>query len=178
MQANQLSVKFFVADPARVDQTLLIPIFHRWIQEDRLPGRVLIDVADYRHVADGPGVVLIAHEAHYAMDSERGPLGLAVHRKRDEPGELADKVAEALEDALVACRALADEPSHPIEFRTDRVRVIVMSREFAPSTDETLAAARPALEQAAARVFPGKHVTVERVTEDPRGPFTVDLLLA
>ena len=44
-----------------------IPVFHDWIQTQQL-AELLIDVADYRHVPHGPGVVLVAHDAHYAMD--------------------------------------------------------------------------------------------------------------
>ena len=68
MLAQQLSVKIFAHDPAAVQPAAFIPIFHRWIQESRLADRLLIDVADYRHVANGPGVLLIGHEAHYALD--------------------------------------------------------------------------------------------------------------
>jgi hypothetical protein len=170
--AQQVSVKLFAADPERVDLARFIPIFHRWIQEGRLPGRLLIDVADYRHVADGPGVMLIA------LESEHGPLGLSVSRKRDDPGELEDKLGEALADALAAARALEGDPEQPIRFAATPVRVTIMSRRFASNTPETLAAARPALEAAAARLHPGRPVTIHQVSPDPRAPFSVELAFA
>jgi len=131
--AQQLSVKFFAHDPESVELAGFIPIFHRWIQESRLPDRLLIDVADYRHVADGPGVVLIAHEAHYALDREHGPLGLECTRRRDQPGPLEEKLVGGFRDALAACRHLEEDPARPIRFRTDRARVAIVSRRYAPA---------------------------------------------
>lgn len=173
MIAQQVSVKLFAVDPA-VDLTRFIPIFHGWIQENRIPGRLLIDVADYRHVAHGPGVMLIGNEAHYALDSEHGPLGLMVSRKRDEPGDLDAKLAEGFADALFACRLLEQDPSQLIRFRGDRARVSVMSRRFAAGGEDSWAAARPAFEAIAARLFPGIAVAFRHET-DPRAPFSVDI---
>ena len=40
----------------------------------------LIDVADYSHVPDGPGVMLVAHEGFFSLDQENHQPGLAGHR--------------------------------------------------------------------------------------------------
>ncbi len=177
MQVNQLAIKLYAADPGAVALDVFPPIFHRWIQEHRLPGEMLIDVADYRHVVDGPGILLVAHQAHIAIDGERGPLGLLYALKRDQPGELADKLVEAFRAALAAARALEEDPSRPIRFRADRIRIAVMSRRLAPNTAETFAAARPALEAFAARIHPGRQPSIEHLA-DPRAPFAVDVAVA
>jgi hypothetical protein len=177
MQVSQLAIKLFAADPGAVALDVFPPIFHRWIQEHRIPGLLLIDVADYRHVVDGPGIVLIANEAHIAIDGERGPLGLLYSVKRDAPGELADKLDQAFRAALTAARALEEDPARPIRFRADRIRVAIMSRRLAPNSGETFAAARPALEALGGRIHPGRQPAVEQVT-DPRGPFAVDIAVA
>jgi hypothetical protein len=172
--AQKLSVKLFADNPADVQLAGFIPIFHSWIQESRLPGRLLIDVADYRHVAGGPGIVLIGHEAHYALDSEHGPLGLECVRQRDEPGPLEDKLVDGFRDALAACGHLEEAPTRPIRFRTDRARVAILSRRFATGGLETWEAARPALEAFAARLYAGLAVRFEP-SADLRAPFTVEI---
>ena len=58
-----------------------IPIFHNWIQEDRLPQHLLIDVADYKHLTDGPQIILISHEGHLVIDFENNQPGLQYIRK-------------------------------------------------------------------------------------------------
>ncbi len=173
MLAQQLSVKLFAHDPASVNLAGFIPIFHRWIQESRLAGRLLIDVADYRHVANGPGIVLIAHEAHYALDAEHGPLGLQCARRRDEAGPLEEKLASGFRDTLTAARHLEEDPARPIRFDTGRARVAVLSRRFA-SGPEAWEEARPAVEAFAARLYPDVPVRLEPGS-DPRAPFTVDI---
>ena len=108
MQVQQFSVKIFAKASESFDQDALIPIFHKWIRERRLQEALLIDVADYRHVPNGPGLMLIAHEAHYGLDERDGLLGLEYARKRDPVGEPMPKLRQALGAALDACRDHAE----------------------------------------------------------------------
>ena len=61
-------MKLFLADAASLDLEPLIPIFHSWITGGAF-NEMLLDVADYRHVPSGPGVVVIGHEADYSVDN-------------------------------------------------------------------------------------------------------------
>ena len=56
MDAEKLQLKIFVtADSARAAQPdAFIAVFHRWIKDGTLPELVL-DVANYAHVPEGPG---------------------------------------------------------------------------------------------------------------------------
>ena len=54
IQLQHVNVKLLAGDPADVDLEPLIPIFHDWIR-DRVFEELLLDVADYRHVPEGPG---------------------------------------------------------------------------------------------------------------------------
>lgn len=178
MDVQQLEVKLFARPGAEaVDPEAYIGIFHRWIQEDRL-GRelLLIDVADYRHVPDGPAVMIIAHGAHWKIDGGGGELGLAFARKRDPLGPADGKLVEALTWALRAAAALDKEPAlgGKVGFRTDRIRISVVSRLAAGNRAEDLAALRPALEGLAQRLWPGAPVAVKPI-EDPRGPLAAEL---
>jgi len=75
LNLHRISVKYFVTDPTVVNLDEIVPVFHRWIQNQSVEG-FLIDVADYKHVCQGPGVVLIGHEADYALDMTGGRPGL------------------------------------------------------------------------------------------------------
>ena len=55
-------------------------VFQGWIQRKALDGQ-LIDVADYRHVFEGPSVVLIGHDGDYTIEKRDGRLGLLFTRK-------------------------------------------------------------------------------------------------
>ena len=68
MELQHLMVRLPVAPPEALELTPFLAVFHRWIREGCCP-ELLIDVADYRHVPFGPGVVLVGHEAEYAMEN-------------------------------------------------------------------------------------------------------------
>ena len=85
----------------------VIDAFHRWITERAL-GETLIDVADYRHVYQGPGITLIGHLGNYHWDDSGGQLGLAYVRKRIGRSGVS-ALAEALHAVMHACHLLERE---------------------------------------------------------------------
>ncbi len=145
IQIQQVSVKIPFVSAEGLDLDAFIPIFHEWIREKRITEELLIDVADYRHVPDGPGVMLIANEAHYGIDSDDGIAGLVFSRRRDELGDAEAAVRLALSRAASAARHIEAEESlgGGLRFDTGAIAVRVLSRLTAPNTDETHAALAP-----------------------------------
>src|SRR5690554_2580873 len=115
-------VKFFLENPDNVDLSLFMGVFQRWIQRRALEG-LLIDVADYRHVFQGPGIILIGHESDYAMESRDGRLGLLYTRKRQTDADLGAQLRAALRLALAAAQLLEAEPAFEprLKFRGDEI---------------------------------------------------------
>jgi len=72
---HRIKIKYFVQEPENVDLPAFVPLFHRWIQ-NQSGDDLLIDVADYKHVPNGPGVLLMGHQADYALDMSQGRPGL------------------------------------------------------------------------------------------------------
>ena len=169
--------KLYAQDAAAIDLADAIPVFHRWIRNHTVEG-LLIDVADYRHVPDGPGIILIGHEADYFLDRAEGPLGLLYSRKRMAEGSNADRIKTGLRTALQACLALEREPEFAdrgLAFAGDRLRFIVNDRLAAPNDDETLLRLRPDVERVLKAIFPGQRTRIERDGTDPRGRFTLHI---
>lgn len=181
MDAYRLGVKIFAEPLAGLGSEEFIPIFHRWIQNRRL-AEALIDVADYGHVHQGPGVVLIGHGANYALDFDEGLPGLLYVRKRPAEGPVegtfAERLAAAFRAALEAARLLEEEPAltGKLRFGASRLRFRIHDRLLAPNNAATLAAVRPALEALGARVHGGAGAALQPLEEDPRALFTVDLV--
>jgi hypothetical protein len=72
---GRLELKLF-AEPNGVPEARdLVPVFHGWIRDRRIPHELLIDVADYSHVHQGPGVILVGHRAMYGIDRTDGRPG-------------------------------------------------------------------------------------------------------
>jgi hypothetical protein len=172
MNVQHVNVKIFAATSA-IDLGDAIPVFHRWIQE-RLSEEMLVDVADYRHVPSGPGVILIGHQANYSLDCAANRLGLLYNRKVALEGGTQDKLLQAFYAALVACRRLEDEPPFRGRLRFDagRCEVIVNDRLLAPNTDETWDLLRPELERFFSGLLGAGAFNLERIGE-PRERFGV-----
>src|SRR6202023_3858531 len=109
MNIQHVNVKLLVKNPEQVDLEPLIPVFHNWIQ-GQVCEELLLDVADYRHVFAGPGVVLIGNEATYSVDNTDNRLGIRYNRKGVLDGSNQDRLQQAGRAALTACKRLEAEP--------------------------------------------------------------------
>jgi hypothetical protein len=137
MDLQHLTVKIFAAQSG-IDLGDAIAVFQRWIQ-DSVSGELLIDVADYRHVPGGPGVLLVAHEADYSLDGR----GLTYRRKAVVEGGNQDKLLQAFFAALEACRRLEEDFAGKLKFDAGHCEVTVNDRLLAPNTEATWQALLP-----------------------------------
>lgn len=173
----RIGAKLYAEDPAAIDLASYAGIFHGWIQR-REPDGLPIDVADYAHVPDGPGVMLIGHEADRAVDLGEGRPGALYQRKRDLEGTLEERFRTVLEGVeWTAARIERDPAADGVRFGRDEILIRIRDRRLAPNEDATLDAVRPALERALAAVYPGRTIGVERLTDDPGGPFRARVTL-
>jgi hypothetical protein len=170
MKATKFQVKIY-AKSGDIELEKLIPVFHDWIREKKIPDELLIDVADYAHVPQGPGVVLIGHQSDYYLDVADDRPGLLYSRKRGFDGDLQAGVDDAFRRALQACRLLEEEDRLGFEFSTAELLFRVQDRLRAPNEDTTYDAYKPALEKAANAFF-GSAPSLERLG-GPREPFAV-----
>ncbi len=173
VDVQQLTAKIFVSPEAAVDQALLIPIFHRWIREARLTDELLIDVADYRHVPHGPGIMIIGDAGHYGLDERGGELGLLYQRKRDTLGPAAAKLDEVVGRVVRAAAALEGELA--VHFVPSRLEIGVLSRLAAANDESSAAALTAELAALGSRLWGQVAVRIERREDDPRGPLRIVL---
>ena len=147
MDLQRIGIKVFLQSEVPPDPTLLISVFHSWIQEQLFPEHLLVDVHDYRHVFQGPGILLVAHEGNFSMDQADGLPGLLYHRKQPQEGSLKDRLRRVFRAALTACRKLEKSSElDQIQFRTDRILLISNDRLEAPAAQETFERLQPSLE--------------------------------
>ena len=152
--AERVQLKLFVKDEAPKAESL-IPVFHSWITEQRLD-ELMIDVADYSHVFEGPGVVLVGHESDYYFDEHNGRPGILYSRKRGFAGDLEARLRDALDRVQQAAKMLREQMK--LDFDAHEMLLRVPDRLHAPNDDATF----EQLEAIAARVFEG--AAIERVT--------------
>lgn len=172
---HHINIKIIGGTPGDIRVADAIPVFHRWIQERKLP-ELLIDVADYSHVPAGPGVLLIGHEANYSLDLTRNRLGLLYSRKAIAEGSSREQLAEALDHAGQACRMLESEPEFlgKLHFSGDELELTLNDRLLYPNTVETFEALEPELRSFFHDHFAGAPFLMTRA-EDPRERFRVNV---
>lgn len=176
METLRLNLKLFATDTTRLTAAELLPIFHGWIQRRELAPELLIDVTDYSHVVDGPGVVLIAHEGHYAFDWLQGQPGFSYSLRRAPVGlGFEPALRYALGRLLSGVTLLLNEPSLQgrVQFDTQRLKLQINDRLRAPNNAQTWSQLQPQAQPALAALFDA----AVRVQPEPpgRGLFTLQV---
>ncbi len=171
MNVQHINIKFFIENPESVKLEAYQGIFNTWIQR-HVTEELLVDVADYLHVHNGPGIVLIGHEANYSLDNTGGRLGLLYNRKAQLDGSTRDKLAQAARAALTAASLL--EKENGLKFNGQEAQVIVNDRLIAPNTLETFAALEADLKAFFDRLYKGVDYELSH-KPDARERFQVDV---
>jgi len=143
----RLGIKLFVTDPSAIRVKDFVGIFHSWIQKQSVAGHQLIDVHDYSHIYEGPGILLVAHEGNFSMDSVEGKLGLVYLRKQPAGKTTEDSLRASLMAARQAVSLIESEPTlrGTVRFRKDELLVICNDRLLAPNSAKILEDLKPAL---------------------------------
>lgn len=172
MKARKVQIKLYVETPRDLDPDPVVPVFHRWIQEHALD-EMLIDVAQYGHVHQGPAVLLVGHGSDYAIDFGEGKAGLLYSRKREAPSDATECVKDALRRALAAAKKLEEDESlpKPVRFRSDEILFRLNDRLLAPNDTATFTAVEPVLKAAMSALL-GAAPSLER-TGTAKELFTV-----
>lgn len=173
---GRISTKIYSPEPAVVDDRF-VPVFHKWIRS-RAFGRLLIDVADYTHVPDGPGVMLVGHDITFSLDRSDGRFGLLAQRRRPFAGDAIEGVVTTLQALLAVADALERDVSEA-NLRLDRTRIRLEGNDRlrVPNTDLGFLNLEPIVATAVRRLFPDREIVIERSTNDPRERLAVDVLV-
>jgi hypothetical protein len=174
MLPKRISVKLFAENHEAVDLADFVPIFHRWIQEHAVEG-LLIDVADYKHVVSGPGIILIGHEGDYAYDLFGNRPGLQYTLKRHDHSSLTDILSTAFRRVLIAAQKLESEPElHSLRFTTAETQIRLLDRLHTPNTAETFDTIRGEIAEFLSSLYGGSCDAV-LISKDLREPLSIQV---
>lgn len=172
----RVCVKIYAPEPEGLagDAATFVPIFHEWFREDSL-GLVMIDVADYAHAPDSPGIMLVTYETSFALDRSDGRFGLLAQRRTRFPGDSEAAIAETLRQALMVADKLEQDPRLAGKLRFDRSQVRIESNDRlrAPNTDTAFDEFSVVVREAVSDVLTGQELSVSRVRNDPRDRLSV-----
>ncbi|MEK7766340.1 MAG: hypothetical protein AAB368_08890 [bacterium] len=169
-------VKVFAAPGPVPDLRPFIPVFHRWIAGHKLDG-ILVDVAEYTHVANGPGVLLVAHEGQWVLDAEDGKLGMVYSQRRPPEGTPAEHLRRALRECLKACALLEQESEAKgkITLTPNHLSICVNDRLATPNAPATYAALEPVVREVLSPLYSDLKLTPE---PDPRKRAGIQITVA
>jgi hypothetical protein len=170
MNPNRICVKLFAAETPAAKILDCVPVFHKWIQKRNVSGHLLIDVADYSHVWQGPGIMLVAHEANFSTDQSAGRLGLLYQSKRPMEGDFEARVGFAIKAVAAACVQLETDLPGKIKFLGNEIQVSLNDRLAAPSDQEALKSMESELTGLLAKLYPGESPTVEGLADGKSRP--------
>ena len=175
MELQHVNVKVLLRNDKEIDLEPLIPVFHAWIQEQGWD-ELLLDVADYRHVYAGPGVVLIGHEANYSVDNSGNRPGVRYNRKAALEGSNQDRLKQATVAALKACRRFESDSrlNSKFLFNGKEIEISINDRLFAPNIPETRDAIQTDLASLLQKLFSGGEYALS-YENSPRNLFAVSV---
>jgi len=161
MELQKIEIKFFAVERQPVPLTGFIDVFHGWIQAS---DGVYHDVADYSHMHQGPGIVLVAPDFHVSVDETGGRRGLLFQQKTSLEGTNQERLARVFQSALENCRRLQAEPAlqGKLEFRFDEFEITLNDRLLAPNGDETYGVLKAEIEPFVSRLFGGAEIALEQ----------------
>ena len=171
---QQMDIKVFVKKGEDIPPYDFMRVLQRWIQQHTIPG-ALIDVADYSHIRNGPGIILVAHEHNVSIDYNDGRMGLLFHQKQPLDGSLQERMKLCLKYAFTACVELQEEPEFEgrLEFDPANFLFIANDRLHAPNEDEAYEQVHKQLLEAAGRVYDGE-LDLHRWAGDDRSRIAIE----
>lgn len=171
LELQHVNVKLLLRNRDSVDLEAVVPVFHSWIQE-QVAEELLLDVASYAHVKDGPGVLLIGHEGDYSLDATDGRLGLRYNRKAPIEGGNQLRLRQAARAALDALARLEQDTrlNGAIQFEGKNIELFINDRLLIQNNEAARKAAEPALRSFLGRLASQSSYSL-RYETDPRRLF-------
>lgn len=168
---KRLGVKFSLKPGPKLEPKDIMPIFQRWIQEHTVEG-MLIDVIDYKHVHQGPSLILIADEGDYAYDLGDGQAGLQYIRKRAMPSSLSDALRLVFRLAFIAARRLEVDAKGRLRFDYAAAKISFLDRRHYRNQPGGFDNVRAELTAFLAQLYDDE-IELTRVYDDPRQIFAL-----
>ena len=136
MNLQKFGIKLFFQPNGSYPYRDFIPELHRWIQNDSIPDHMLIDVVDYSHILDGPGVMMVAHEGHFSIDQENNKPGILYMRKTEITGMFKERFNKVLSTTILAAHLLSkNKVKKSVDFSPNSFRFICNDRRLADNID-------------------------------------------
>ena len=177
MDLQKFGVKLFFNTNGSINSKDFIPVFHNWIQDKIVDNHLLIDVADYSHIPDGPGVMLVAHEGNFSLDQESQQPGIMYMRKTEIAGSFTERFNKVLSTVIKAANRLSDKDvSKKVDCKFNSFRFIANDRLYAENTAHNQELYKQEIQKALNNIYPDNKLEFKDVScKNERLAFTIRL---
>ena len=159
MDLKKFGIKLYLNNNTSYHSRDFIPVFHNWIQNKAVPDHLLIDIADYSHIPDGPGILLVAHEGHFSLDQADRKPGILYMRKTEISGSFKDRFNKVLSTTILAARMLSqDKNIKAVDFFPNSFRFISNDRRIADNVDANQKLYTETVNKLSKENFPGSQL--------------------
>ena len=176
MELQKFGIKLFFKPNSSYTSKDFIPVFHNWIRDNSVPEHMLIDVIDYSHIPDGPGIMLIAHEGHFSLDKENNMPGLLYIRKAKIDGDFKKRIESVFATSLQAAELLhKNKIGSEVDFQSNSFRFIANDRLLADNNEENQELFSNTVNEILTNIYPsGKWVIEDYSQSGERLAFTIN----
>ncbi len=165
---QRINVKIFTPSPSDMELEPFLAILHNWLgkNEDWL------DIADYIHMINGPGVVLFGRICFVSFDNTDGDPGVLYGHRFGLPGSLKDRIQTVLDNAIITAQEIVCDPLCPSELQSQaqKLEISINDRGQAPNTAETAEVLEPVVQEVLEQRFGKGGFEIQRI-EDPKRLF-------
>ena len=166
---QRIHLKILADAPAGLSLDPFLAIFGRWRHDKNHPAE-WVDLADYAHMAKGPGIMLGGKQCNFCVSTDDPGLGLLYAGKKDFEGPVENRVLEAFRRCIRLSQALAAEPEFPPEMtlNTKSWELFINDRLQFPNTDATDRLLRAPIQAALDELFGAGDYAMTRDTDNKR----------
>ena len=159
LDLQRVCLKILTDAPVSQKLDPFLSIFGRWRADAGDPSQ-WVDLADYAHMARGPGIVLIGHRCNFSFDLGTAAPGVLYCSKQGLEGNLEARLAAVFRHSFALAERLAAEPEFPsgVHFRTGALELVFNDRLETPNNGAMSAVLRQAVVAVADKLYgPGAY---------------------
>ncbi len=171
MNIQKINWKLNFKNPEAAKPADFFKVLNKWIPDSP---EIFIDVADYRHVQDGPWTLLAGYHADFVLDHGDRKLGFLYSQKSAMEGDNTQKIVSTLVDFLKGCDRLLKDPlfSGKLSFDTSSLEFIVNDRALVPNNKESFEMVKPLLQSIAEKIYGNANLIQDA---NPRRRFSIHI---
>ncbi|MGK5093049.1 hypothetical protein WDW89_13660 [Deltaproteobacteria bacterium TL4] len=172
---QRINIKVLTPTPEGFKAEPFLKILNHWNETEE----EWLDIADYLHLQDGPGVVLLGPKRFVSFDRTEGADGILYCQRNGLEGSLKARFVEVLNNGILFAKKMRGEEACPSDVSTETTQLIITinDRKQAPHSEQTARQLGSVIQEALKEVLDGTDVQMSPLA-DPKELFGYQVKLS